>query len=307
MCYNIFIMLEKCEICPRKCEVNRLNGEKGFCNAGDKVKLALVSCHDFEEPCISGISKNTKSSGTIFFSNCNLRCVFCQNHEISSSGKGKEITVQRLAEIFIEQQNRKVNNINLVTPTMYIPQIIQAIEIAKRKGLNIPIIYNSNGYENVESLKMLEGYIDVYLPDLKYYSDEIAIKYSSAPNYFKIATEAIKEMYRQVGNPKFDENGIIKKGVIIRHLILPNYVQNTKRILKWIKENMPEGIYVSVMAQYFPAYKAKEMEKINRKINIKEYKKVENYLYILGIENGYMQDLGKHEEEYVPKFDLSGI
>ena len=307
MCYNIFIMLEKCEICPRKCKVNRINGEKGFRNAGDKVKLALVSCHDFEEPCISGVGKNTKSSGTVFFSNCNLRCVFCQNHEISSSGKGKEITVQRLAEIFIEQQNRKVNNINLVTPTMYIPQIIQAIEIARSKGLNIPIIYNSNGYENVEALKMLEGYIDVYLPDLKYYSDEIAIKYSSAPNYFKIATEAIKEMYRQVGNPEFDENGIIKKGVIIRHLILPNYIQNTKRILKWIKENMPEGIYVSVMAQYFPTYKAKEMEKINRKINIKEYKEVENYLYTLGIENGYMQDLGKHEEEYVPEFDFRGI
>ena len=307
MCYNIFIMLEKCEICPRKCKVNRINGEKGFCNARDKVKLALVSCHDFEEPCISGVGKNTKSSGTVFFSNCNLRCVFCQNHEISSSGKGKEITVQRLAEIFIEQQNRKVNNINLVTPTMYIPQIIQAIGIARSKGLNIPIIYNSNGYENVEALKMLEGYIDVYLPDLKYYSDEIAIKYSSAPNYFKIATEAIKEMYRQVGNPEFDENGIIKKGVIIRHLILPNYIQNTKRILKWIKENMPEGIYVSVMAQYFPTYKAKEMEKINRKINIKEYKEVENYLYTLGIENGYMQELGKHEEEYVPEFDFRGI
>ena len=307
MCYNIFTMLEKCEICPRKCKVNRLKNEKGFCKVGDKIKIALVSQHDFEEPCISGIGKNTKSSGTIFFSNCNLRCVFCQNHEISNEGKGKEITIERLAEIFLEEQERKVNNINLVTPTMYAYQIIEAIKIAKSKGLHIPIIYNSNGYESVETIKDLNRYIDVYLPDLKYYSEDLAIKYSSAPKYFEIATKAIKEMYNGVGSPIFDEMGIIQKGVIIRHLILPSYVQNTKRILKWIKENMPKDIYISVMAQYFPTYKAKEMDKINRKITLKEYREVENYLYTLGLENGYMQDLGKHEEEYVPKFDFTGV
>ena len=303
MCYNIFIMLEKCEICPRKCEVNRLNGEKGFCNAGDKVKLALVSCHDFEEPCISGISKNTKSSGTIFFSNCNLRCVFCQNHEISSSGKGKEITVQRLAEIFIEQQNRKVNNINLVTPTMYAYQIIEAIKIAKYNGLHIPIIYNTNGYERVKTIKALEGYIDVYLPDLKYYSNILSKKYSYVDNYFDIATKAIKEMYNQVESAKFDENGIIQKGVIIRHLVLPNHIQNSRHILRWIKENMPGDIYVSIMMQYFPTYRAKQDKYINRKLNKMEVKEIENYLYTLDLKNGYIQELGEHEEEYVPNWD----
>ena len=299
--------LEKCEVCPRKCDVNRLKGEKGFCKLGNEIKIALVSSHDFEEPCISGIGKDTKSSGTIFFSNCNLRCVFCQNHEISQEGKGKVITIERLAEIFLEQQERKVNNINLVTPTMYAYQIIEAIKIARSKGLRIPIIYNSNGYENINTIKDLNGYIDVYLPDLKYYSNDIAIKYSQAPNYFEIATKAIREMYNQVGSPVFDENGIIKRGVIIRHLILPNHVLNTKRILKWIKENMPKDVYVSVMAQYFPTFKAREMVEINRKINLKEYREVEGYLYALDLENGYMQDLGKHEEEYVPNFDFRGV
>lgn len=190
---------------------------------------------------------------------------------------------------------------------MYAYQIIEAIKIARKNGLKIPIIYNSNGYENVETIKMLNGYIDVYLPDLKYYSDIISIKYSKAPHYFEIATAAIKEMIEQVGNPEFDENGIIKKGVIIRHLVLPNHIQNTKNILKWIKENLNEDVYVSVMAQYFPTYKAKKIEGIDRKINNKEYREVEKYLYSLDIKNGYMQDLGKHEEEYVPCFDYRNI
>lgn len=207
----------------------------------------------------------------------------------------------------IEQQSRGVNNINLVTPTMYVYQIIEAIKIARKKGLRIPIIYNTNSYENVSTIRALNGYIDVYLPDLKYYSDEIAIKYSKAPNYFKISTEAIKEMYKQVGKPIFDENGIIKKGVIIRHLILPNHIQNTEHILKWIKDTFDNKVYVSVMAQYFPTYKAKNDDKLNRKISTKEYKKVENYMYLLGIENGYMQDLGKHEEEFVPVFDFKNV
>lgn len=207
----------------------------------------------------------------------------------------------------IEQQSSGVNNINLVTPTMYVYQIIEAIKIARKNGLKIPIIYNTNSYENVSTIRALNGYIDVYLPDLKYYSDEIAIKYSKAPNYFKVSTEAIKEMYKQVGEPIFDENGIIKKGVIIRHLILPNHIQNTEHILKWIKDTFDNKIYVSVMAQYFPTYKAKNDDKLNRKISTREYKKVENYMYLLGTENGYMQDLGKHEEEFVPVFDLKNV
>ena len=291
--------LSSCEICPHRCKVNRANGIKGRCKCDDKIKIALASIHNFEEPCISG----TKGSGTVFFSNCNLNCIYCQNYEISQLGKGKEITIHELAEIFLDQQKNNVHNINLVTPTMYALQIIEAIKIAKKQGLNIPIIYNTNGYENIEIIKLLNGLIDVYLPDLKYFSNTIAVKYSNANNYFKIATEAIKEMYNQVGTAKFDEEGIIKKGVIIRHLVLPNHIQNSKNILKWIKENMPEDVYVSVMAQYFPTYKAKEDAYINRKLTKKEYKEIENYLYTLNIENGYIQELGEHEEEYVPNWN----
>lgn len=296
-------MLEKCEACPRYCRVNRETGQRGYCKCDNKIKVALVSTHYFEEPCIS----QRNGSGTIFFSNCNLNCIYCQNYEISQDGKGLEITTERLAEIFIEQQERGVNNINLVTPTMYVYQIIDAIKIAKKQGLIIPVVYNTNGYENVETIKMLDGLIDIYLPDLKYFSDNIAIKYSNAPNYFERATASIKEMYKQVGNTEFNEDGTLKKGVIIRHLILPNHIQNTKNILKWIKENMPEEVLVSVMAQYFPTHKAKNDKLINRKINNKEYKEIEKYLYTLNIKNGYMQDLGKHEEEYVPKFDMRNV
>ena len=210
-----------------------------------------------------------------------------------------------MAQIFIKQQKKNVNNINLVTPTMYVPQIIEAIKIARKKGLNIPIIYNSNGYENVETIKKLNGYIDIYLPDLKYYSNEIAKKYSKIDNYFETAISAIKEMQKQVGNPIFNEEGIIQKGVIIRHLILPHHLLNTKNILKYVKENFDENTYISIMAQYFPTYKAKEDKLINRKLTKKEYKEIENYLYLLNLKNGYIQELGEHEEEYVPNFDLS--
>lgn len=293
--------LKSCNICPHKCGVNRLNGIKGRCKSDNKIKIALASVHNYEEPCISG--KN--GSGTVFFSNCNLNCIYCQNYEISQLGKGKEITIEHLAQIFIKQQEKNVNNINLVTPTMYVPQIIEAIKIARKKGLNIPIIYNSNGYENVETIKKLNGYIDIYLPDLKYYSNEIAKKYSKIDNYFETAISAIKEMQKQVGNPIFNEEGIIQKGVIIRHLILPHHLLNTKNILKYVKENFDENTYISIMAQYFPTYKAKEDKLINRKLTKKEYKEIENYLYLLNLKNGYIQELGEHEEEYVPNFDLS--
>lgn len=281
--------------------MNRANGKTGYCKCNDKIKIALVSTHNYEEPSISG--KN--GSGTIFFSNCNLNCIYCQNYEISQLGKGKDVTVEELAKIILRQQAKGVNNINLVTPTMYAYQIIEALKIAKANGLHIPVIYNTNGYENVETIKMLAGYIDVYLPDLKYYSNELSTKYSKADNYFKIATTAIQEMQKQVGMPVFDEDGIIQRGVIIRHLVLPNHIQNSKHILKWIKENMPEGTYVSVMAQYFPTYKAKEDRLLNRKLSKKEYKEIENYLYTLELENGYIQELGEHEEEYVPDFNCN--
>ena len=291
--------LNSCTICPHNCKINRNNGQIGRCRSGDKVKIALASVHNYEEPCIS--DKN--GSGTIFFSNCNLSCIYCQNYKISQLGKGYELSVEELANIMLKQQEKGVNNINLVTPTMYVYQIIEAIKIARKRGLKIPIIYNTNGYENVKTIQHLNGYVDIYLPDLKYYSNEISKKYSKIDNYFKYATEAIKEMYKQVGSPIFDENGIIKKGLIIRHLVLPNHLQNSKHILKWIKENMPEDTYVSVMAQYFPTYKAKEDELLNRKLTKKEYKEIEQYLYLLDLKNGYMQELGEHEEEYVPDWN----
>lgn len=232
-----------------------------------------------------------------------MNCIFCQNYEISQLGKGKEVTIEDLADIMLKQQEKGVENINLVTPTSYALHIIEAIKQAKSKGLVIPIVYNTNGYENVETLKLLEGYIDIYLPDLKYYYNELGKSFSKVDNYFEIATSAIKEMYRQVGVPQLNKNGIMKKGLMIRHLILPNQTENSKQILKWIKENLDNNIYVSIMAQYFPTYKAKEIPEIARKITKEEYEKVENYLYELDLENGYIQELGEHEEEYVPTWE----
>jgi len=294
----MFEELIECKICPNNCKVNRIEGKAGTCKANDKVKVALASLHYFEEPCISG----EKGSGTVFFSNCNMKCKFCQNCKISAEGKGREITIEELADTFLDLQKQGANNINLVTPTIYAYQIIEAIKNAKDKGLKIPVVYNSNGYESIETLKNLQGYIDVYLPDLKYYYNDIAFEYSGIKNYFEHATEAIKEMYRQVGSPKFNENGLIKKGVIIRHLVLPNNIDNSKKVLKWIKENIDKRVYVSIMAQYFPCYKAKEMEELNRELTQEEYEEIEKFVYDLDIENGYMQELGEHEEEYVPNF-----
>ena len=291
--------LEKCNICPHNCNVNRLEGKIGRCKAKDKVRIALYSIHSFEEPCISG----EKGSGTIFFSNCNLNCVYCQNYEISQQGKGKDITIEDLADIFLIQQKKGVANINLVTPTSYTLQIIEAIKIAKKKGLSIPIIYNTNGYEKIETLKLLEGYIDVYLPDFKYAKNKLDFNYSKVNNYFEITTKAIKEMIRQVGCPKFNSYGMIEKGVIIRHLVLPNQINNTKNVLKWIRKELPEDIYISIMAQYFPTYKAKEIKDLNRKLTKIEWEEIEDVVYELEIENGYMQELGEHEEEYVPKWE----
>ena len=291
--------LKSCNICPHKCGVNRSNGIKGRCKCDNKIKIALASVHNYEEPCISG--KN--GSGTVFFSNCNLNCIYCQNYEISQLGKGKEITIEHLAQIFIKQQEKNVNNINLVTPTMYVYHIIETIKIAKNKGLKIPIVYNSNGYENVETIKKLDGYIDIYLPDLKYYDDDLAFKYSGVKNYFENAASAIKEMYNQVGSPVLDENGMMKKGLIIRHLVLPNNLQNSKDVLKWINDNIDKKVFVSVMAQYFPTNKAKDFPEINRKLTKEEYEEIENYLYSLDLDNGYIQELGEHEEEYVPDFE----
>ena len=291
-------LLEKCVLCPHECKVNRNEGKLGRCKAGKNIKIALANLHYFEEPCISG----ENGSGTVFFSGCNLNCKYCQNYKISQELLGKEISIEELAEEFLKLQNMKANNINLVTGVMYVPQIIKAIKIAREKGLNIPIVYNSSGYESVETIKLLDGYIDVYLPDLKYCDNELGIKYSGIKNYFENATNAIKEMYKQVGEADFDENGIIKKGIIIRHLVLPNNIENSKNALKWIKETFGNKILVSIMAQYFPTNKAKDISELNRKLTQEEYDEIEQFVFDLELD-GYMQDLEENEEQYVPDFE----
>ena len=290
--------LEKCELCPRRCKVNRLNGEKGRCFATVNPKIAKVQLHYFEEPCISG----SEGSGTIFFSGCNLSCKFCQNYKISQENKGNEVTIEELARMMIELQEQGANNINFVTGFAYVPQIIEAIKLSRENGLKIPIVYNTSGYESLETLKMLDGYIDIYLPDFKYYYNDLGEKLSNVNDYFEIVKVAIKEMCRQIKKAQYDEYGMMKKGIIIRHLILPNHIQNSKQVLKWIKKNIREDVIVSIMAQYFPTYKAKDTSDLNRKLTQQEYEEIEKYLYDLDIENGYIQELGEHEEEYVPKW-----
>lgn len=296
---NYIENLKHCAACPRRCGINRVDGKVGFCTATDKIKVAKYMLHFWEEPCISG--KN--GSGTVFFSGCPLRCEFCQNHEISEKCVGKETSCYELANIFLELQNMGANNINLVSPTIYVYQIIEAVKIAKSKGLKLPIIYNTSGYENVETIKLLSGIIDVYLPDFKYASDILARKYSKVSNYVDNVENVLKEMVYQVGNVEFNENGLIKKGVIIRHLILPNNVLNSKLVLKWIRDNLGSDVYVSIMAQYFPTHKALDDKTLNRKITKEELDSVLEYAESIGLKNGYVQELGSHEEEYVPKFN----
>ncbi|MBR5228155.1 MAG: radical SAM protein [Clostridia bacterium] len=293
-----------CKMCPHECGVDRKT-KIGRCKAKEEVTLSLVSLHQFEEPCISV----GNGSGTIFFSGCNLSCVYCQNSDISQDIKGKIVSIDRLANIFIEQQQRGAQNINLVTPSIYVYQIKEAIIKAKKKGLTIPIIYNSSGYDKVETLKELKGLIDIYLPDFKYASDKLGEKYSKVSNYSTIAKEAIKEMVRQVGQAKIDENGKLLSGVIIRHMILPNNILNTKQCLKWIKDNFGSEMHISIMAQYFPTNKVNEREykEINRKLNEDELNKVKECICELEFENGYIQEIENDEEKYVPKFNCENV
>ncbi len=241
-------------------------------------------------------------SGTVFFTGCNMACLYCQNYQVSQDMLGKSMEIEELAETFLNLQKAHANNINLVTAVMYVPQVIEAIKIAKQKGLNIPIIYNSSGYEKVETIKLLEGYIDVYLPDLKYYYEELSQRLSNINSYFKHATTAIREMYRQVGAPKFDNEGMIKKGLLIRHLVLPNHIRNSKMILRWIKEHIDHRVPVSIMAQYFPTHKAMQTEDINRKLTCEEYDEIKQEVIQLNLQ-GYLQDLEENEAQYVPDFE----
>lgn len=288
-------ILSSCTLCPRNCKTNR-HIATGYCMANDKIKIARASLHYWEEPCISG----KKGSGTIFFSNCNLKCIFCQNYEISTENIGQEITIEKFSDICIDLQNKKALNINLVTPTHFVPLIIEGIKLARKKGLKIPIVYNTNGYENIETIKMLNGYIDIYLPDLKYYSDFYAIKYSNCKNYFKFASQAIEEMYNQVGKPIF-EKGIMKKGVIVRHLILPNLTKDSKRIIKYLYEKYDNNIFISIMNQYTNIRKL-EYDNLNRTITKKEYNDVINYACDIGIKNAYIQKGKTQKESFIPDF-----
>ena len=292
--------LTKCNLCPRICNVNRYK-ELGFCRQSNRIKLALAKPFFYEEPPISG----TNGSGTIFFTGCNLKCIFCQNYDISTKSIGKTISIKRLSEIMLELQKKKVHNINLVTPTIYVPQIIKAIKLAKNNGLSIPIIYNSSGYETVETIKMLNGYIDVYLPDLKYFNDKIAIKYSKANNYFKFASEAIDEMIKQVGPCKFDKNGLIKKGVIIRHLLLPNHLDDSKKIIKYLSK-YKDDIYISIMNQYTPIRKLK-YEELNHPVDKNDYYNLIDYALSLNINNAFCQEDETVSESFIPNWNFEGI
>ncbi len=295
--------LNNCNVCARNCLVNRNEGKLGFCRSGATVKVAKAYGHMWEEPCISG----EKGSGTIFFSNCNLRCVFCQNHDISQSDIGKEVSIERLSEIFLEEQSRGYHNINLVNPTHYAPQIIAALDMAKKNGLNIPIVYNSNGYESLASIKALNGYIDVYIPDLKYFNDKYAVRYSSAPSYFSIASEVIKEMASQVGTPIFDNNGLMTKGVIIRHLMLPGLLFDSKKVVDYIYKTFGDSVFLSLMNQYTPMYKASEYPEINKTLNPSHYDSLIDHCIELGYINAFIQESGSNSTVYVPDFNLQGV
>lgn len=296
-------MLSNCNLCIKRCNVNRNLGEIGHCRATSKIRVAKAYLHYWEEPCISG--KN--GSGTIFFSNCNLKCVFCQNYTISHENFGKEITVNRLAEIFINLQDKGANNINLVTPTHYVPQIIEAIKLAKKNGLSLPILYNTNSYDSLETIKALKGLIDVYLPDFKYFDDKYAIKYSKVSSYGKNALLIIKEMIAQVGPPRFNENGIIEKGVVIRHLLLPGLLFDSKKIIDTIHSNFQDTVFISLMNQYIPMHNACDYPEINKPLNPKLYNSLINYALDIGVKNGFIQEEGTNSLTYVPSFDCEGV
>ena len=296
-------LYKNCSICPRNCRIDRTNGQIGYCQSGHEIKAALASVHMWEEPPISG----SCGSGTIFFSGCNLRCVFCQNYTISSENSGKTISTERLSQIMLEQQARGVHNINLVTATHFIPSIVKAVQKAKNNGLKIPIVYNTGGYEKVESIKMLEGTVDIYLPDIKYFSSELSLKYSGASDYFSYASEAVLEMYRQTGNNIYDDNGIMKSGVIIRHMIMPSHKEDSYKVLDWIRDNIGTEACVSLLSQYTPAYNAEKYKEINRKLMSLEYTRVIEHFFDIGLKNGFMQEKSSAESKYTPIFDLSGL
>lgn len=290
------IRLEKCLLCPRKCGVNRYQN-RGFCGCGGEIRIARAALHMWEEPCISG----NRGSGTVFFTGCNLKCCFCQNYEISAQNKGFDISVQELADIFLMLQEKGAHNINLVTPTPYVYQIAEALDLVKAQ-LNIPIVYNCSGYESIETLEFMADKVDIFLPDLKYFDSQMSEKYSCAEDYFEKASAAIRKMADITGKPVFDENGMMKKGVIVRHLVLPNGRHDSEKIIKWLSENFEKDqILVSVMSQYTPVYKAAEHKEINRRTSTFEYNYAADLLEKCGF-RCYFQERSSAQEEYIPEF-----
>lgn len=294
-------ILKKCNLCPRNCGVNRYES-LGFCKASDKVKVAYYSLHQWEEPVISGIN----GSGTVFFSNCNLKCIFCQNKKISTLGYGKEISNERLKEIFLELQAKGAHNINLVTPTHYVPQIVEVLKEAKTAGLNIPIVYNTSSYENVSTIMLLEGIVDVYLADLKYFDDSLGCKYSKCENYFEVAKAAIEAVYEQVG--KFEiVDDLMVKGVIVRVLVLPGHADDSKNLIKYLHETYGNNIIISIMNQYTPVEVIDKYPNLNRKVSDEEYEEVIDFAVELGVEIAFIQEGETQDTSFIPDFDDSVI
>lgn len=295
-----------CSLCPRNCKVNRTENQIGICKVSSTLKIARAALHHWEEPCISG----TKGSGAVFFSGCSLHCVFCQNEEIAHGRVGKEITRERLAEIFLELQEKEANNINLVTPGQYVPDIVWSVESARRQGLQIPIVYNTSSYEKVDTIKQLEGIVDVYLPDFKYYSSELAAKYSKAPDYPEVARKAIGEMVRQQPKAIFyekDGQELIQNGVIVRQLLLPGQLQDAKNIVQYLYETYEHQVYVSLMSQFTPLPHVENYPELNRKVSKRTYEKYVEYAIALGVENGFVQEEDVAEESFIPVFNCEGV
>ncbi len=296
---------DPCNLCPRNCMVNRREGQRGFCGADERIFLGRATLHMWEEPCISGRS----GSGTVFFSGCNLRCVYCQNYEISAGGKGKQVTKERLAEIFLELQEKGAANINLVTPDHYILEVAQAVLWARAKGLRIPIVYNGSGYEKSEVIRRLDGIVDIFLTDFKYMDSALAQKYSSAPDYPEAAKVSLEEMVRLAGEPFFDERGMMQKGVIVRHLLLPGHKKNAKDVIRYVYETYGDRVYLSLMNQYTPFDRVKEIpgaQELGRKVTRREYEAVVDYAISLGVKNAFIQEGDVAKESFVPEFEGEG-
>lgn len=301
---EITAYMSDCTLCPRRCHADRAGGRTGFCGQATEITIARAALHFWEEPCISG----SCGSGTVFFFGCSLQCVFCQNHAISAGKTDNSVTPERLAEVFLELQEEGAANINLVTPSHFIPQICRSLELAKSEGLSIPVVYNTGGYEEVSSLRLLQGLVDIWLPDLKYYSGGLADAYSHAPDYFSKATDAIGEMFRQTGAATFDEpTGLMKSGVLVRHLVLPGQVGDSKRILRYLHSVYGNDIYVSIMNQYTPLEHAAQFPELSRKVTEAEYKRVLDFADKIGIENGFLQEGDTANESFIPPFQITGL